>query len=72
MRSLVENAQISFKQQVANLKIDMGLNNEGLAKLLGCSTKTVGRLVDDPFTVSGRYILMVQEYLRKEERKRYE
>lgn len=71
MKTLVENAQITFRQQLASLQAITGLDNKGLAELLGCDVATVSHLRNRPLTVSGRYILLVQEHLRREEMRRY-
>lgn len=72
MKSMVEKATTAFKIQFSSLKAITGMNNEDIAKLLGCGITTVSRMYNNPFSVSGRYILMVQEYLRREEKKRNE
>lgn len=71
-KSIVENAEISFRKDFASYKAITGKSNAEIAKMLGCSENTVSRMYNDPLSVVGRYILMIQEHLRREERKRYE
>lgn len=71
-KSIVENAEISFRMQFSNLKDITGMDNSELADLLGCSRSTVSKIYSDPLSVNGKYILLVQEYLKREERKRYD
>ena len=72
MKSIVENAAIAFRKDLNDLKAITGWKQAEIAQLLGCTRQTVSKLYNDPFSVNGRYILLVQEYLRREERKRYE
>ena len=72
MKSLTENAELSFRKDMSALMALMGITKHELAEMLGCTRQTVTKMYSDPFSVSGRYILMVQEYLKREERKRYQ
>ena len=72
MKSLTENAELSFRKDMSALMALMGITKHELAEMLGCTRQTVAKMYSDPFSVSGRYILMVQEYLKREERKRYQ
>lgn len=69
-KSLTENAKIDFLIKLDALKRITGSDDNDIAKLLGCSLKTVGNMRSDPFSTSGRYILMVQAYYDREERRR--
>ena len=72
MKSLTENAELSFRKDMSALMALMGITKHELAEMLGCTRQTVTKMYSHPFSVSGRYILMVQEYLKREERKRYQ
>lgn len=72
MKSLTENAELSFRKDMSALMALMGISKYELAEMLGCTRQTVSKMYNEPFSVSGRYILMVQEYLKREERKRYQ
>ena len=72
MKSLTENAELSFRKDMSALMALMGITKHELAEMLGCTRQTDAKMYSDPFSVSGRYILMVQEYLKREERKRYQ
>ncbi len=69
-KSLIENAIIDFRCDFNKLKEILGYNDKQLAKYLGCSESTIGKLRREPFNVSGRYILLVQAHLSAEDRKR--
>lgn len=69
--SASKSATVRFRNEMDCLMNYMDLDNAGLAKLLGCSLPTICNMRSDPLSVSGKYILMVQEYLRRE-RKKYE
>lgn len=72
MKTVVENAEITFRQQFASYKAITNKSNKDIAEMLGCSLQTVSNMYAHPFTVCGKYILLIQEYLKKEQRKRYE
>ena len=69
-KSLIENAIIDLRCDFNKLKEILGYNDKQLAKYLGCSESTIGKLRREPFNVSGRYILLVQAHLSAEDRKR--
>lgn len=70
-KTVVENAQIEFRNQLAMLKNITGKDDEELALLLGCTSRTITKMRNEPFTVSGKYILLVQTYLKREEARRW-
>lgn len=69
-KSLVENAIIDFRCDFHKLKEILGYDDNQLAKYLGCSESTIGKLWKEPMNVSGRYILLVQAHLAIEDAKR--
>lgn len=69
-KSLVENAIIDFRCDFHKLKEILGYDDNQLAKYLGCSESTIGKLRKEPMNVSGRYILLVQAHLAIEDAKR--
>ncbi len=71
MKTIVENSVISFKIALESYKCIKGYSDEQLAEDLGCSTQTVSNLRKDPFSVSGRYILLLLEKLKMAEKRRY-
>lgn len=72
MKTTLENAAISFRVALNDLKAITGKNNKEVAELIGCSAQTISNAYNDPLSASGRIILLIQEHLKKEERKRYE
>ena len=71
-KSLAENARIDFVRKLEALRVTRNLDNEGLAKLLGCSVRTLSNIRSDPFSVKGKYILMTQAYLEQADRRRHD
>ena len=69
-RTLSENAKLDFLIKLEGLKHMIGRGDRGLAEKLGCSAKTVSNMRADPFSVSGKYILMVQALYNKENERR--
>lgn len=69
-KSIADNAKIDFQISLDSLKRIRGYDDQELADMLGCSRKTIVNMRKDPFSVSGRWILMVQGYLNKENTKR--
>lgn len=72
MKTVTQTAQISFRADISRLKALTGMNNIELGKLLGCSDQTISNIYKNPLTASGKYVLLIQEYLRREEKKIYE
>lgn len=69
----VQNAQDEFVCQVLRLKKLKGWTNKDLAEHLGgINVRTAENLTMKPFSARGRNILMIQQWLREEERKRNE
>lgn len=70
-KSIAENAKIDFVIKLNGLKTMKGFNSDDeLAKFLDCSRRTISNMRSDPFSVSGKYILMVQGYFDKENERR--
>lgn len=72
MKTVTQTAQINFRADISRLKALTGMNNIELGKLLGCSDQTISNIYKNPLTASGKYVLLIQEYLRREEKKIYE
>lgn len=72
MNTAVKNAEIAFRIQVEKLKALKGLSNRELAELLGVSDRTVSLMLKKPLSTSSKNILLVQEYLRREEKKAWD
>lgn len=70
-KTTLENAVIDFKNVISQLKNITGFSNAELAELIGCSEPTVSRMINDPLSVSGKYILAVQGWLKKKEKERW-
>lgn len=72
MKTVTQTAQINFRADISRLKALTGMNNIELGKLLGCSDQTISNIYKNPLTASGKYVLLIQEYLRREEKKIYD
>lgn len=70
-KSLTDNAIINFRCDFHRLKEILGYDDKQLAKYLGYSESTIGKLRREPMNVSGKYILLVQAHLAQEDAKRW-
>ena len=57
-----------FRLQMEAVKIRRNWTDEEIAKRLGCSTRTLSNMRDDPFSVRGQYILVIQALAKEAER----
>ena len=68
-KTLAEDAMDDFKVTIEALLIRKGWTADQLADRLGCSTKTVSLLRNDPSKVRGHWILIVNKYYRELEKR---
>lgn len=69
-KSMTENACIDFRIQLSSLKAITGYSDKKLAEYIGCSVRTLEKMRASPLEVSGKYILMTQALLAKEDARR--
>lgn len=69
--NIEKNAEISFRKSYSALKAITGRTDSDMAELLGVSRQTLSKLMKNPLHGSSRNVLLIQEHLRQEERKRY-
>lgn len=69
-KSLSQNVCIDFQCDLADLEVVTGWDDATLAKHLNCCEKTISNMRQDPFSVSAKYILLVQGLLQRENSKR--
>lgn len=65
-KSILDEEVLEFYFKVDELKRILKLNNEGLAELLGCSSRLVRKMLANPLSVKGEYILKVSSFINAE------
>ena len=69
MVSAEKAAERRFRGELGELKSRAGWTNRDVADALGCSEPTVVAMMKEPGKVTGRYILIIQELLRRDKAK---
>lgn len=65
-RSIIEDSKLEFLFKADELKRLQKLNNDGLAELLECSSRLIRKMLANPLSVKGEYILKIESFLNAE------